>query len=166
MILDLITIIGLTSCGGQNTHGTSDVASHVTSQLEDSRRHLHNSVALGLRGKGVFDELYTVAQECHVSDWDSQGAVPVDEDTYQAAYRFLEALPLGVAAPSIGAEPDGHLTFEWHRSPRRTLSVSVSPERELHYSALLGPREAYGTEPFFGDVPSVILDLIGRVVAQ
>lgn len=150
--------------GGQTTRGLSDAARHVAIQIEDSRRHLHTSVSLGLRGQGVFGELCSVAEECRAPNWDSQGAVPVLDETYQTAYRFLEALPLGVAAPGIGAEPDGHITFEWHRSPRRTLSVSVSPERELHYAALLGPSQTYGTEPFFGDVPALILDLISRVM--
>jgi hypothetical protein len=56
------------------------------------------------------------------------------------------------------------LTLEWHSSPRRTLSVSITPEGDLHYAALLGPRKkAYGTEPFFDEVPKAILDLIGQV---
>jgi hypothetical protein len=43
------------------------------------------------------------------------------------------------------------------------LSVSVSPDGELHYAALLGLSKAYGTEPFFGEAPRPILDLIFRV---
>jgi len=42
--------------------------------------------------------------------------------------------------------------------------VSVSPEGDLHYAALLGPNKAYGTELFFGEVPKAILDLIARVM--
>jgi hypothetical protein len=72
-------------------------------------------------------------------------------------------MPLGFPNPSVGAEPDGHLTFEWHRSSRRTLSISVSPEGKLHYAALLDSSKAYGTESFLGTVPKIILDLIHRV---
>jgi hypothetical protein len=126
---------------------------------------MQTSFALGLEGKGVFSELCAVAEECQTPNWDAQGAAPVAEETYRAAYRFLESLPLGIAAPSIGAEPDGHLTLEWHKSLRRTLSVSVSPEGDLHYAALLGASKAYGTEPFLGDAPKAILDLIYRVMA-
>ncbi|MBI1902176.1 MAG: hypothetical protein HYS13_13835 [Planctomycetia bacterium] len=80
------------------------------------------------------------------------------------AYVFLtEALPLGFPAPSIGAEPDGDLTLEWHCSPRRTLSVSVSPEGDLDYAGLFGPNRTYGTEVFYGEVPETILRLIRRV---
>ena len=106
-----------------------------------------------------------MAEECGSPNWDGYGAAPVIEETLRQGYRFLAALPLGTPAPSVGAEPDGHIVFEWYHSPRRTLSVSVSSEGELHYAALLGLSKAHGTEPFFGEVPQAILDLIRRVVS-
>jgi hypothetical protein len=109
------------------------------------------------------EELATIAQECSSANWDGYGAAPVSEETFDQASAFLESLPLGTPAPSVGAEPDGHLTLEWYRSPRLTLSVSASPDGDLHYAALVGPAKAYGTEPFLGEVPQVILDLIHRV---
>jgi hypothetical protein len=109
------------------------------------------------------EEVAAISQECSSGNWDGYGAAPIGEETLFQACSFLEALPLGTRAPSVGAEPDGHITFEWYRSPRRTLSVSVSPESDLHYAALVGPAKAYGTEPFLGEVPQVILDLINRV---
>jgi hypothetical protein len=115
--------------------------------------------------KGVFDELCSVADECHSPNWDGYGALPITDETYRLAFRFLEVLPPGTPAPSVGAEPDGHITLEWYSSPTRTLSVSVSPEGELHYAALIGPAKAYGTELFLGASPKVIVDLIHRVMA-
>jgi hypothetical protein len=83
--------------------------------------------------------------------------------TLRNTYQLLESLPLGFPAPSIGAEPDGQLTLEWHRSPRRTLSVSVDGDGNLHYAALLGPNRAYGTEAFFGEFPDAIRQLVWKV---
>jgi hypothetical protein len=54
--------------------------------------------------------------------------------------------------------------LEWYHSPRRTLSISFSKNSELHYAALLGASKTYGTEPFFGDVPKIIVDLVSRVM--
>ena len=153
------------SLGTVTTQGASDTAQFVAEEAERGRRQLQDSFSFGLGGKGVFDELYSVAERCLVGDWDGYGAAPLSANVYAQACQFLRALPLGIAAPSIGAEPDGHLTLEWYRSPRRLLSVSISPEGDLHYAALLGPNKAYGTEAFFGDVPRQILDLIHRVQA-
>jgi hypothetical protein len=147
-----------------STRATSDTACLVSGRIESGRWRLQDSFFLGLGWKGVFNELFNVAEECKTPNWDGQGAASVMEETYRLAFRFLEAFPLGVPAPSVGAEPDGHLTLEWYRSPRRTLSVSVDPEGDLHYAALLGPSKTYGTEPFFGDVPKAIMDLVSRVM--
>jgi len=147
---------------GLLTRGVSDAARHVQEAIRRGRRRLHESNAFGIES-AVRDELATVWEECREANWDGYGALPVNQDTLCNTYLLLEALPLSSPAPSIGAEPDGSLTMEWHRWSRRTLSVSVSPDGDLHYAALFGPNRNYGTEVFLGDVPKTILDLIRRV---
>lgn len=164
MLMEM-TASAIISLGITPTNGASATAQFIAAQVERGRRHLQDSFAFVLRAKGVFGELNQTMAECREANWDGCGAQPVSETTYRLAHEFLEALPLGIPAPSIGAEPDGQLTVEWYRSPRRTLSVSVSPEGELHYAALIGSAKAYGTEPFFGDVPKAIIDLVHRVMA-
>lgn len=151
------------SFGFIGSRGNSETALFVDQKAQQGRRQLQESRVLGLRGKGAFDGLNQVYEDCLEPNWDGYSAMPVSEATYQLAYQFLEALPLGAPLPSCGAEPDGQLTLEWHRSPRWTLSISMSPEGDLHYAALLGTRKAYGTEPFFGDAPKTIMDLIQQV---
>lgn len=147
---------------GVRTPGFGDAAEYVSNTVQDWRRHLHESRSLGVGG-ALHEELGAVWDECRSADWDGFGAQPVDNDTLRNTYRLLESLPLGFPIPSIGSEPDGSMTLEWHRSARRTLSVSVAPDGNLHYAALLGPNRTYGTEAFFGEVPESILDLIRRV---
>lgn len=159
-----MTTSALLSVANISTHGTSDAAQYVAKKVEEGRQHLHGSLSLGLRATGVFDQLLTVAQECCSSEgWDGYGAAPVQEETFRQAYRVLEALPLGTHAPSVGAEADGHLTLEWYRSSRWVLSVSISPDRMIYYAALLGSSKRSGTEPFSGDVPAEIIQIIRRL---
>lgn len=153
------------SIGSAPTHGASATAWFVTDEAERGCHRLQDSYAFGMVGKGVLSELLQTVKECRDPNWDGYGAEPVSDGTYYLAQQFLKALPLGTPAPSIGAEPDGHLTVEWYRSPRRTLSVSISPEGDLHYAALMGSAKAFGTEPFFGEAPRAIVDLIHRVMA-
>ena len=164
MILEMTTS-ALICYNSMTTRGASATARYVAAQGEKGRRSLQESFYFGLAGKGVFDDLFAAAEECSAPNWDGQGAAPVAQETYRIAYQFSEALPLGTPAPSVGVEPDGQLTLEWYCSPRRTLSVSISPEGDLHYAALLGPSKTYGTEPFFGSVPKPIIELISRVMA-
>lgn len=158
-----MTELALRQFTSVTSRGASETAGFVAKQIEQWRRQLQDSYALGQQAKGSLNELYQVFDECRQANWDGYGAAPVSVRTFQSAYELLEALPLGTPAPSIGAEPDGHITLEWYHSPRCTLSVSVSPEGELHYAALMGASKAYGTEAFFGEVPKEIIDLIRRV---
>lgn len=146
------------------SRGTSETALFVSQQTEAGLDLLKNSVTFGLSSKKVLEELTLTFEECRESNWDGYQAEPVSDETYQLAVQLLKALPLGTSTPAIGAEPDGHLTMEWYRSTHRTLSVSISPESEIHYAALVGTSKAYGTEPFFGDVPETVMNLINRIM--
>lgn len=160
-----MTAIALRQFGALTSGGASETAVFIAEQTKKWRWQFQESYTLGQRAKGTLNELYQVFDECRHPNWDGYDAAPVSADTFQLAYQLLEALPLGTPAPSLGAEPDGHITLEWHRSPRRTLSVSISPKGELHYAALVGASRHYGTEPFYGEAPKAIVDLIYRVLA-
>src|SRR5437667_5753565 len=155
MIVEM-TATALITFGAPPTWGTSAEARFVAKQIEEVRRQLQSSYTLGL-DRRIFDDLCSAADTAREPDWDGYGAEPVSQEAFTLAYRFAESVPLGTPSPAITAEPYGQLAFEWYRSPHRTLSVSVSPEGDLHYSALLGPNKAYGTEVFFGEPPRAIL---------
>ncbi len=160
-----MTAIALPQFGVLSTGGASETAAFIAKKAQQWRQQLQGSYALGQEAKGSINELYQVFEACRNAGWDGYGAAPVSARAFQMAYEFLEALPLGMPAPSLGAEPDGHLTLEWYRSPRWTLSMSVSPDGDLHFAALVGVRKYYGTEPFYGAAPKVIVDHIQRVMA-
>ena len=108
----------------------------------------------------TISELHDVWKECSLIGWDGHGALPVEQETYRAAYCLIDSLPLGFPMPSIGAEPDGQLTMEWRKSPRRVLSVSIDPEGFLHYAGLFGMNKRFGTIVFFSNAPDELLQLV------
>lgn len=110
-------------------------------------------------------DLENLRLECAHPGWDGYGAEPIGTDAYQAADRFIRSLPLGIPLPELSADPDGCVTFEWRKSPRRTLLVSVRPGYALDYAALIGTAKTHGSEPFFGELPEMLKTLIRRVIA-
>lgn len=154
------------SFGMMQTFGTSGAAEYVDRQIAKGQEQLRKAILFGAGVKAAIEELHDIADECGSMGWDGYGAEPVGQETIRQSERFLNALPLGLAAPSVGVEPDGQITLEWYQSPRRILSVSISPEGELHYAALLGYSRRYGTEPFFGEIPAEILQLVHRAVSE
>ena len=106
------------------------------------------------------------AEQGAVPSWDGYGAEPVMSATAERARDFAGTFPPDLPAPAVGAEPDGHITFEWYRAPEQILSVSVDATGALYYAALLGTKKARGTELFRGRMPNVLVDLISRVVGS
>ncbi|MCL4741158.1 MAG: hypothetical protein KJZ54_03055 [Phycisphaerales bacterium] len=146
---------------GTASGAVSPEAQYIRQESEEAWRAFRESVTFGL--EDLFADLWRLTNECARPGWDGYEAEPISPGSIDHAARLLRALPLGTPRPSVGAEPDGQVTLEWYSSPRRVLSVSVSPDGNLHYAALLGAVQQYGTEPFFGDLPAAILDLIRRV---
>jgi hypothetical protein len=145
------------------TTGFSKEADFIKKENKNNLSQLHKSFALGLGG--VFIELDNVQNECSVENWDGYGALPINKTSANNTEELLNALPIGLTAPSIGAEPDGTITVGWYNSPQKALSISISPENDLHYAAIIGLRRIYGTEPFFGTLPRAIHELICLVIA-
>lgn len=108
-------------------------------------------------------DLEELARECAAAGWDGYAAAAVAPTTIREANRFLRSLPEGSPRPTLSAEPDGQISVEWHASPKRTLSVSVTPDGDLHYAALIGTSRHFGTVPFLGECPEVIANLIQRI---
>ena len=107
-----------------------------------------------------------VALEGNAAGWDGYGAKAVTVSAVADARAFADALDSGLPAPEVGAEPDGVLIFEWYRSTRQILSVSVHADGILHYAALFGPEGICGTETFRARIPVVLTDLIMRIEQQ
>jgi hypothetical protein len=113
----------------------------------------------------VVDELRQLCEQFQIAGWDGHNALPVAAGSIEHAVHFVESLPATITAPSVGAEPDGQVTLEWYRSPRCVISVSVSPEGDLHYAALMGRNRHYGTIAS-GEAADSIVSLAERVIAS
>lgn len=149
--------------------GLTDLNGLLEEALQDFFKHhattVPNPDAQADRQR-VFQELAAQAESCAQRGWDGHGAEPVSLETYRFAYRLVEMLPHSCPLPGVGAEPDGHLTLEWYRSPSQVLSLSVSPEGVLNYAALLDDTSRRtGSEIFHNRVPEDLLHLIHEIFA-
>lgn len=142
------------------SRGNTKVAQYLDKKSQ-SKQDFQQSATLGKQT--AYDELLSVWEACKTSNWDGEDALPVEEATFINTYCFINALPLGCPLPSVGVEPDGHLTLEWYQHPRWTLSISISPESVLYYAALFGNNDVRGSEIFFGEIPKNILHSIQQV---
>jgi hypothetical protein len=159
--VSLLTVSAALAAG--STPGHSIAATFVQQQSRENRASFEKPISRAQPRQALLESLAEIYDSARAHGWDGYAAAPVAQATYINAYRLLESMPSGCALPSAGAEPDGQITFEWHRSTHQTLSVSVTADGELHYAALLGARRTYGTEPFVGQFPDTLLDLVQRI---
>jgi hypothetical protein len=141
--------------------GVSPTAAYIDRVSRVNQQYFAHTAAFSKQP--AIDELVATWAECRSPNWDGYGAFPVKESTLNYTYAVIQALPLGFPLPSVGAEPDGHLTLDWYRDPHWTISVSVSPEATLYYAALLGNSDPRGSEPFLEEIPKRLLSLIQEV---
>jgi hypothetical protein len=145
------------------TGGTSSYAVFVRKQTGDALKVLCDTLSLSDGRGSVLEELAVLAESCAQPGWDGYGGESVSRGTLCNARAFVEALPQGAPMPTVGAEPDGHLTLEWYRNPNWVLSVSISPENNLYYAAILGCAKTHGEEPFLGRIPGSLLQIMERL---
>lgn len=111
----------------------------------------------------LLTEITHVAKHCAAPHWDGSHADAVPPATVDAANRLIDSLPVDVPLPTVTAEPDGQLNFEWYREPRKLLSVSVSASGTLYWAALIGSEDPRGSIQFSDQFPKTLLYWISQV---
>jgi hypothetical protein len=107
---------------------TNSGASEAARVLDETRRQIfercNNAVTLSRSDaiEAVFEAWQATDENWKVND----DEVVVTEDVRDTAIRFIQNLPLGFPQPEVTREPDGHINFEWYRSPRRKGSQTHS----------------------------------------
>ncbi|MDE2796296.1 MAG: hypothetical protein OXL34_15875 [Gemmatimonadota bacterium] len=83
--------------------------------------------------------------------------------TFARARRLLDTIPSGFPVPEIALDPDGEVAFDWIRSDRTMLSVSIGAEGNPSYAAGLADGTAYGFVRWGDTFPSALKDLLRRL---
>jgi hypothetical protein len=153
----------MTLANSSMTPGVSKSAQEIRQQMEKEQSRLQESCAWGGTSQDLQTSIIQIERECGQPGWDGYDALPVSNESVRLGIRISKSLPWGFYEPTVGIEPDGQITFEWYKSPKKTCSVSVAPDGTLFYAALNGAATAYGSEPFNGSLPPAILNVINSV---
>jgi len=91
----------------------------------------------------LLKQLNEVYKECSVAGWDGENAEPVSIETLLRAMNFLALIKLLHEMPSIGAESDGCITFDWHkryhsngRYLKNTISLSIDKNGTISWASI------------------------------
>jgi hypothetical protein len=146
------------------TSGISEEHATITTMMSNIHLHLNNRPSIIAERNRCLHEIRTVFLACSNEGWDGYGAQPVSKAACYHAEMLLTSFPAFLPFPTVSAEPDGHLTFEWYINPSRLLNVSISPNAELHYAALLSTNEVIsGSCSCHGAMPKELLNIIAAI---
>ena len=147
--------------------GASEASNFLQKVFEDGVLRLSKAETWDHKGR-VLSELNKIYQESSEKDWDGYGALPVSQEAYHEAVRFLKALPLSwLPNPEVGPEPEGDIGFEWNYGKNRIFVMSINGTNIITYAGLLGTgNKTHGTEVFDGSIPQTIVNNISRIIPR
>lgn len=149
-----------------NSLAISDASMRIKASIDEIRERFRSTFSIGWGQNDPFEKLHTIRSEAKFDDWDGYNSKPINEDAAETAWKFLDALPFTVDPPDVSPNPNGNITFEWYRSPRKLLSIDINSEGILYFAAVIGNDEIWGKTQFRVDFPAQIMDLIGRIIAR
>lgn len=147
------------------THQSSYGVSPAAHMLERAQHAIaeHQRASLTFSRQTSIDAIFAAMREAD-EDWKvGEGESAISDEVMETACQFIAALPIGLPQPSVAGEPDGHISLEWYRSPRRILTVSLGPNGRLHWAALIGSEDPRGSAVFLERIPRSLLYYISRV---
>lgn len=135
--------------------------SALSSIARDSRR----SVTLSGRKGEAVSELFNLAAECSIDDWDCSGAKAISLRAVWTTQKFIYALPTGFPMPEFAAEPDGAISLDWIESKNRFFSLSIGSSNRLAYAWIDGSDKGHAVARFDGiEIPHRVLSGIREIV--
>lgn len=158
-----LPLIAPTSISARSDTGLSSDARKLDDLTRDAL-DVTPSQSMGERQRTSLEALQAALEESSSTEWRNQGGQPVAASTLRYALELLRALPTGIALPDILPHPDGELAFEWFRSPRSVLTVSISPSGRLSYAGLFGENKSHGAEYFAEELPEAIALNLRRLI--
>lgn len=144
--------------------GVSSAALGLHEQWRTIFHEIVSSIAMGAQYRRLCGDLTHLGSFARVANWDGHGALPLDQQALAYATRIANMLPVTEPAPEVSVDPDGEVSFDWHRNSKRTLSMSIGREGKMRYASIMGESESFGVEPWRDEIPESIRRVLEEVV--
>lgn len=139
--------------------GLSGDSMLLRSILKKVGEHVSEPVSLGWK-RQLYDQAMEIGGECSAAGWDGYGAAAIPQESVVKAMHLVRQLPDSIKPPFLVPSPGGYISFEWHDSEKRVLSVSPK-NGLLVWASILGVDDThYGRSPSRKGWPQAVLDIL------
>lgn len=139
--------------------GLSVDATLLRTLLREARAHGSEPVSLGWK-RQLHDQAMEIGEECSAAGWDGYGAAAISRESVVKAMNLIHKLPDSVRPPFLVPSPGGYISFEWHDSEKKVMSVSPK-NGVLVWASILGVDDTrYGRSPSRKGWPQAVLDIL------
>lgn len=144
----------------RDSPAVSSIADDIRKSLSQIRVHNDESVVLGWR-INLRDQIVEIADECGMSDWDSEGGLPISSSSRSLAEKFVDLIPDSVSIPAITPENSGGYSFDWQQGKDMLFSVSLIDERAI-FAGIFGNEKLHGELRIQDEMPEQIFRILER----
>ena len=146
----------MSSANGRSTQRTSRASGKTRTADREIARAVN--ATKGERYFSAVQDLINLFEESEGMEEDTM--LPT---TLVRASKLLDTIPSGFPVPEISLDPDGEVAFDWVRSDRTMVSVSVGPKDDPSYAAGLLDGTAHGFVRWRDTFPVALTDLLRRL---
>jgi hypothetical protein len=139
--------------------GLSRESGKLRKVIEWTQRHRNEPVSLGWK-KELYDLAMEIGEEYSESGWDGYNADPITSDAVIRTLRLIYQLSEMIQPPNLIPSSGGYISFEWHDSERRVVSVSPKAELMVWAAVLADDDTQYGKSPIRKGWPSGVLNIL------
>ena len=141
--------------------GLSQESKQLFRVMKGTRIHANEPVSLGWK-RDLYYCAIEIGQECAQAGWDGYGASAIAPEAVTKTLELIAELPELLQAPYLVPSPEGYISFQWHDSERRIVSVSPKEDRLVWAAMLADDDSQYGKAPLWKGWPQVLIDLLQR----
>jgi hypothetical protein len=144
-------------------YGVSLSADKIRKESDEIKQIFARTESFGERLSQILEALLIVKEKYSVENWDSYGALSIDEQSFENSLRFALSLPSSVPLPDIDVIPTGQVVFNWYKGKRQLFTIIIGSRNEISFAVLLGATKTYGVVYFDENIPEIILENINTI---
>lgn len=150
------------SYAGQESYGSLGI-SPSANDSDGLVKQIFDALSKNTYATSKLATLERTYEDANVENWDGHGGLAADIRSYHFAKKFLEKVPYSIPEPEMTVDPDGEISFEWYKSSKQLIILSIGDDGALNYLCVRGRERKRGVVFLDAKIPDTIMSLFKSI---